>query len=267
MSSSIRLATLNVLFGGEQRLPALVEIVRRMQPDVLVLQECIGWQEDDSTALADMAAAMGIEVSPRTTLLGVANPRPSGRQFNVALLSRIPILDQQTHTEGFTHCVVEAVLDHHGTPLVVLGAHLVSRDEQVRLQETERLIARIDRETLASGYCALLGDLNALSRHDPYDDTLDAKLLACGIHKYGHPPQFAELDRLLAAGWVDALHTEPRSAAWVTASRGGNGHTVDTRSDYVLLSPPLAKGIERTGIVDVGDASDHHAVMATVRIG
>jgi len=56
-------------------------------------------------------------------------------------------------------------------------------------------------------------------------------------------------------------HERPRSSAWVTARRERDSEIVDTRSDYVLVSAPLAQRLVHADVV-VGAASDHHAVVA-----
>lgn len=262
--AALRIATFNVLFGGETRMAAICEHVRAIDPDVLVLQECLEW--DACERLGEIAAAMGVPATPYHAYLGMANRRPSGRRFNVALLSRLPILAARTHTRGMAHCLVEAQLDYAERLLTVLGTHLISRDESGRMLEISELIRLVPPEELASHRYVLAGDLNAIARHDPYPADLDHQLRTRGIDKYGHPPQFAEVDRLIAAGWIDPLATDKRATDWVTARRKGNGQgePVETRTDYVLLSPPLVPHVTKVEVVDIGDASDHNPVIVTL---
>ncbi len=148
----------------------------------------------------------------------------------------------------------------------MLGAHLVWSDEDARLGEVGELLRLAPPLALASRAVVLAGDLNALARHDPYPPDLDLHLARAAIDKYGRPPRYEVIDRLLAAGWVDALHTRRRTDRWVTARREGDGHAVDTRSDYVLISPPLTAHLLGAEVVDVGQASDHHAVVAVLGV-
>jgi exodeoxyribonuclease-3 len=236
----MRLMTLNVLLGGEDRFGALCAIAAAARPDVLVLQECVGWE--DGARPRAMAEAIGAPADDDHVLLGRANPRPSGLRYDVCVLSRTPFGERRVHP--LTHCAVEVTVG----PLRLVGAHLASRDEDTRLAELAAL--------MRPG-AVIAGDLNALSRHDPYPADLDARLRAAGIDKYGHPPRFDVTDRLFAAGWVDALRGRPR---WVTAVRNGLG----TRTDYVLV-PGEGVEVVDADVLDVGAASDHHAVVADLR--
>jgi exodeoxyribonuclease III len=254
-----------VLLGGEDRFDAICAILAAEQPDLLVLEECLGWE--DGTRLAAVAATIGVPADERHMVLGAANRRPSGRRHHVALLSRAPIAHSRVHAPNeVAHCMVEATL-HDGTdgaPFAVIGAHLHANDEDSRLLEVEALLDIAPADAVRSGAWILCGDLNSLSRHDPYPDDLDQQLARAGIHKYGHPPRFEVMDRLFAAGWIDALRERPRCERWVTArrARGDAGAVVDTRTDYVLLSPALAPRLVAADVVDVNGASDHHAVVA-----
>jgi exodeoxyribonuclease III len=245
--------TLNVLVGGEDRLDALCAIVAGARPDVLVLQECVGWE--DRVRLGRVAAAMGAPAGEAHAVLGASNPRGSGIRYNVCLVSRSPITRHQVHTAGLAHCAVEAEIDG----VTVLGTHLVAGSETARVAEVDVLLGLVAPRAAS---CALAGDLNGLARHDPYPLDLGARFVRAGIEKYGLPPRFDTLDHLLAGGWIDALHERPSSPRWVTAVRGPTGATVDTRTDYVLVSPALAPRLTGAEVIDVGSASDHHAVLA-----
>lgn len=257
----MKVMTLNVLLGGEDRMDAICALLADARPDLLALEECVGWDACDRLAAA--AAAIGVAADERHVVLGAANQRPSGRRHHVALISRAPIARSVVHAPPqVAHCILQAELEWGGAPLTVLATHLHANDEDSRLVEADELLAIAPADALRSGAYVLCGDLNSLTRHDPYPDELDDQLARAGVHKYGHPPRFEVMDRLLAAGWVDALRARPDGAGWVTARRGPSFAPVDTRTDYVLLSPPLEPHLHAAGVIDVGGASDHHAVAA-----
>ena len=62
--------TWNILLGGEERFPRICSLLGRVRPDVVVLQECLGW--DGSPHLARVADALEVE----HTFLARARPRP-----------------------------------------------------------------------------------------------------------------------------------------------------------------------------------------------
>ncbi|HKE14854.1 MAG TPA: endonuclease/exonuclease/phosphatase family protein [Kofleriaceae bacterium] len=258
--------TFNVLLGGQDRFDAIRAIMAAVRPDILVLEECLGWE--DGERLAAVAEAIGVPADEHHAVLGTANQRPSGRRHHVALVSRPPIARSQVHAPSeVAHCLLEAEVDVDGTPLTVIGAHLHANDEDSRLVEVEALLGIAPPDAVRAGEWVLCGDLNSLTRHDPYPPDLDQHLARAGVHKYGHPPRFEVMDRLFAAGWIDALRERPRDGRWVTArrARGDEGVSVDTRTDYVLLSPAPAARLVAADVIEVGGASDHHAVMAELQ--
>ncbi|WP_437972399.1 endonuclease/exonuclease/phosphatase family protein [Sorangium sp. So ce260] len=253
--------TFNILSGGEDRFEAILAIIAAARPDLLVLQECVGWE--DGARLRAVADALGAPAGERHAVLGIANPRPSGRRNHVGVVSRAPLVTARVHApEALAHCLVEVELSLAGEPLLVLGTHLNAGSEDRRLTEARWLLSLVPPARFAAGLWALAGDLNALSPRDPYPADLDARLAAAGIEKYGSPPRFDTMDTLEAFGWADALLLRPRSPRWATALRGRAGALVETRTDYVLLSPRLAGRLALAEVIDVGAASDHHAVVA-----
>jgi exodeoxyribonuclease-3 len=253
--------TFNILFGGEGRLDEVVSLVRGVSPDVLVLQECLGWAPGDEN-VARVAAALGVPPDERHALLGLARPRSSGRRFHVALFSRSPVVAWRAYDDAhfLAHCLLEARL---ASGLVVFGAHFDAHREALRFVEARYLRSRIDPGDFARGPHLLAGDLNSLSRRDPYPVDLADRLRAAGTDKYGHPPRFDVVDELEAFGWVDALYHRAPPAAWVTARRDRGGVCIDYRTDYLFASPPLAAGLVGASVVESRGASDHGAVVAT----
>jgi exodeoxyribonuclease-3 len=43
----LKVMTLNILMGDEERMPLLLPLIARENPDVLVLQECLGWEDGE----------------------------------------------------------------------------------------------------------------------------------------------------------------------------------------------------------------------------
>lgn len=250
--------------GGEDRLDRIVALLEKTRPDVVVLQECLGWQENGM--LRRVADAIGVPSNGAHAILGLARPRGSGRRFHVALLSRFTILAARTHADpaAVGHAIVEATLDAPGGPVSVLGTHFDSHGEDERLRDARTAIAiagdRTSRERMI-----LAGDLNALSRRDPYPADLDRLLLAAGTEKYGHPARFETMPLLESAGWIDLLRREGDAppARWVTAVRDRGGVHIEYRTDYVLASPLLAPACTRIEVLACDGASDHEPVLGT----
>lgn len=250
----MRVMTWNILFGGESRFDRIVDRVSAARPDVLVLQECLGWE--DRERLGRIARAMGLPNEPRHALLGTARPRGSGKRYHVAVVSRRPIDRVQLHNDPkvLGHCLVEAEIGD----VTLFGAHFDWHNEDLRLIEARYLRALYD----PSRKCLLAGDLNALSRRDPYPADLATRLAAAGTDKYGHPPRFEAIPELEAMGWIDLLHVRGAPAQWITARRDRGGVRIDYRTDYLFGSPRMAETLSSIEILGAGEASDHDAVVA-----
>ncbi|HEU4404982.1 MAG TPA: endonuclease/exonuclease/phosphatase family protein [Polyangiaceae bacterium] len=257
--------TFNVLLGAEGRFDAVLSVVARARPDLLVLQECLGWDAAGDGRMARVAAALGLPEGERHAVLGPARPRGSGRRFHVALFSRVPIASWRAHNDPnvIGHCLVEARL---ASGLVAFGAHFDAHGESPRFVEARYLRSRLDPAAFARAPHLLAGDLNSLSRRDPYPADLAERVRAAGTDKYGHPPRFEVIDELEAQGWVDALYHRGAPAAWVTARRDRGGVAIDYRTDYVFASPPLAARLVEAAVAPAEGASDHDAVVAAFEL-
>lgn len=263
--TGLTVMTWNVLFGGQERFPAILDLIAARRPDLLVLQECLHWEEGDR--FARVAEALGLPATPEHAHLGRSRPRGSGSRYHVAVYSRAPFTRVVDHADPafIGHCIVEAWTEAWGQPLVVFGTHFDAHHESLRFVEARylrRLLAETDFER---GHALLLGDINSLSRHDPYPADLADRVRRAGVDKYGHPPRFDVMDELEAQGWVDALRRAPASPRWVTAVRERNGVVLEYRTDYVMASPRLAERLVSAEVLDGGGASDHEPVIATFR--
>ncbi len=259
--------TLNTLFGAEDRFERMLALIAQEQPDLLVLQECVDW--DDGQRLAAVAEALGLPADPAHIHLGQARARPSGRRYHVAVASRLPIRRAQDHADPkfIGHCITELEIDlgPAGTA-TVFGAHFDAHEEDLRLTEARYLNSRLDFALFQNRPFMLLGDLNSLSRRDPYPPDLADRVRAAGLNKYGHPPRFEVIGELEAAGWIDTLSARASEEQWVTAERNYGGASFDFRTDYIFVSPWLAKRLLDTRIVDTTGISDHHAVVSTFQL-
>ena len=87
--------------GGGRRLRAIVGVLRRLDPDVVALQECGGWHERGSYRLRQVAAELGLAPIPYWTASG----------HHLVVLTGLPAEtvyhDEQGHfRHGFQHVVL-----------------------------------------------------------------------------------------------------------------------------------------------------------------
>lgn len=261
---TLKVMTFNVLQGGEERFDAILTFLARESPDVLVLQECLGW--DDGGRLRRVAEAMDVPQDDAHLVLGQSRSRPSGRCYHVAVVSRPGLRSVSVHNDRhfLGHCIVQCELDVNG-PVTLFGTHFDAHHEKLRYVEARYLRSLLDAAAFREGQYVLAGDLNSLSRKDPYPVDLEDRLRKAGTDKYGHPPRFDVIDDVEDYGWVDTLRERPASSKWVTARRNRGGVTIDYRTDYVFASPRMAERLVSAEVLDVGDTSDHNPLVATFR--
>lgn len=249
----MRLLTYNILKGGHEREAQIVEVIRSVDPDVVVVQEA-----REANRFRQIATALGM--SPYLA---------EGRDrlpLRVGLLSRLPVLDFRTLDlwPVWPSCLRATVRLVNGRSLTVYGLHLAAyypwffegwRTHQVRA------LLRCIRET-APGQHLLAGDFNAIA---PGDRASLAQaplwVKAQAWFQLGYIPRWA-LRSLLDEGYVDCfrkLHPEE------------DGFTLPSprpqvRLDYVFASPPLANALIECRVVTVPrgvtSASDHLPVLA-----
>jgi exodeoxyribonuclease-3 len=262
----LKVMTFNILVGGEERFGAILDILAARRPDLLILEECVGWE--DGERLGRVAGVLGIPATARHLYLGRARPRPSGARYPVAVVSRRPLALARSYNDPsfFGHGLVECAIAAGGEVLTLFGAHFEPKRESLRFVEARYLRSLLDPAAFARGRYLLAGDLNALSLRDPYPAELAERVRAAGVDKYGHPPRFETIEEIEGFGWVDLLRQRPLSAAWVTAPRDRGGVRIDYRTDYLFASPPLAERHIGAEVIEVGGASDHHAVEATFEL-
>src|SRR5688572_19543479 len=123
--------TWNILAGGGDRFESILALVSRASPDLLVLQECLGWE--DRVRLGRVTSALGVPDDPRHALLAEARPRGSGKQYHVAVVSRRLISSVRLHNDPhfIGHCLAE--VEFGG--LTLFAAHFDSHHENLRFVE------------------------------------------------------------------------------------------------------------------------------------
>ncbi|MFL5638818.1 MAG: endonuclease/exonuclease/phosphatase family protein, partial [Gemmatimonadaceae bacterium] len=213
----LRVMTYNIRFGNGN-LAGTAEAIRASSPDLVALQEVdVHWAERSN--FVDQASVLGEQLRMEVRFARIyqfpaARNGDPPREFGVALLSKLPVLDFANHSitrlsTQDTNAVaaplpgfLEAKIDVKGSTIRVFDTHLDYRaDPRVRQQQVTEMLAYIGD---TSAPTLLFGDLNA-------------------------PPDAPEIQPLLAR-----LHD-----AWPSSTGPGLTDPADVpvkRIDYVLVS-------------------------------
>jgi exodeoxyribonuclease III len=260
----MRIMTYNVLTGGRDggesgRLGLIVETIRAVSPDILVLNECNGFEQNGYRTLYRLEAELGMR--------GVLAEAETG--FHVALFHRTGrLLEAQPLRREVHHAVLAATLDLGGTKLKVIGAHLCPFGGEARLLEVQHLI-RFARED----HVLVLGDLNALSPHDAASYQpgrwLPRRRARHVLPESGGALDTRAISTLEGAELVDVLRMHGQAEPTALTPLGADFESYQVRIDYVFASRPAAERISRAERVTGGRveaASDHYPLFVDLTL-
>jgi len=234
----MRILTLNILRGGNQRIAALVAALRSHDADVLVLPEYRA--NDAGRRLASLLAGAGYG--------HWADADPPPHTNSVAVASRLPFGAVTRPLEGNAnaHRVLEVEVGSFTLGAVYFPLNL-PKVAFLREQFLPLAASRVDQPY------AFVGDWNT-GRH--YVDETGATFF--GV---------AEFESLLAAGWTDAWRSlRPFAHEYSWYSNAGNGF----RLDHALLSPSLTPALvaaEFSQQERLDRATDHAALVVDLDLG
>lgn len=244
--AKLRVLTYNVFVGFKddaKRHAQAVEWIASQHPDVVALQELNEYTEEklsqDARAWGHPYAKLCITKSGYH--LGITSQKPIE---NVHLIVK----------KGINHGMIHG--QTHGIDFFVL--HLAPQSEEIRLPETEIVLAEIRAIQSTERPTILLGDFNSSSR------------LNAGFYQKEsrHSPKFDVMDRYLGAGWVDLVHqhqgelTEKQASVPTLLVPNNAGFW---RIDYILASAQLAEKCVFASVVkdsETDKLSDHYPVIA-----
>lgn len=221
----------------EAKLSALAAVLLRVDADLVLLQEI-----ENRAVLDRLASRAGY---PAARLVESSDPRG----IDVAALSRLPIEAYVSHLEDrdawgrplWPRDCVEIHVRAGGRAIVLVGSHFsspLSDDGTRRTAQAARLreIADAVRAAAPGSLVVAGGDFNDLPASGPL-----APLLSDGF-------------------WVDAA--PPGAVTW-------SGASGSARLDYLLVAREDADALSSLEIAagpDVAAASDHHPVVADLRL-
>ncbi len=271
-TGDVVVASFNIRYGTaddgddrwELRVPRVLETIRRLDADVLGLQEALHPQ------LVEIAAAL-----PEHTILGVGRDDGATRGEHCAIVIRDSVFETLDHgtfwlsdapeTPGsrsygntiprvFTWAVVRRLLD--GTTFRVVNTHLDHRSEPSRDRSVSQLRAWLAAAPPAD-VTVVLGDLNT----GPESAAFNALLKPI-------PPREEDAAQRPTVRLRDAWRVhDPDGPEPEGTFHAFRGHTTGPRIDFVLVCDGLdvrAAAIDRE---PVGERwpSDHFPVVARVR--
>jgi exodeoxyribonuclease-3 len=245
----LRLLSYNIRFGGRGREARISEVIKQVEPDMVVFQEAT-----DPLVIERVASETG---------LSNWDARPA---HSIAFASRKPVAHHEWHyPPGARHSYLEVVLE--GTDARVFGLHLKARfskwSERQRANEIRALLEGISRHQ--EGFHVLVGDFNTLAPGELLDVRRMPRWIRALVWISGRDIQRETIQIMLDASYVDGyrrLHTEDKGYTFPV----WDPHL---RLDYIFLPKAFTDRLTSCEVIYTDaarQASDHFPLMAELEI-
>ncbi len=252
----MKLMTYNLLNGAADTLSTVTEIVKDNDPDILVLNEANGFDDNNSKILDEFAEATGF-LHRHLTRCG------DGNEYHVAIFSKRP-WSKLIEVKPLDRAGILVVVDSPFGEIAILGTHLTPYTEDMRLQEASTILAALEPYDQK----IIMGDLNSLSGADGYDDTMIKGFNDMQIKKFTSDGvlRYEVMDMFTKGGFVDAaLKIEKNKEITAPTMINEHGAHTNMRLDYILISSSIADRLTSYSVIKTeltNYASDHYPVVA-----
>jgi exodeoxyribonuclease-3 len=264
---SLRVITYNILEGMKLDTaagkPGFVAWVKKMDPDVLALQEVTQFTQASLEKLAE-------QYGHRYAVLLI-----EGEKFPVAITSKFPILNVQKVSDNMDRGFITASIQG----LNMVSVHLTPFDYRKRAQEIDLLLAHIKAQPDKQNWI-LMGDFNTLSPLDSAHYS-DGRMIAnYQAYEKKYAPilklangriDYSVIEKVHKEGFTDVLHKmHPTFVKTVHPKRfePKTGTDASSRIDFIFVSKDLVKktATARVLVDDFTDNySDHYPVLLELK--
>jgi exodeoxyribonuclease-3 len=243
--------------------PGFVAWVKKMDPDVLALQEVTHFTQASLEKLAE-------QYGHRYAVLLI-----EGEKFPVAITSKFPILNVQKVSDNMDRGFITASIQGFN----IVSVHLTPFDYRKRAQEIDLLLAHIKAQPEKQNWI-LMGDFNTLSPLDSahYSDGRMIANYQAYEKKYAPILKLANgkidytvIEKVHKSGFTDVLHKmHPAFVKTVHPKRfePKTGTDASSRIDFIFVSKDLVKKAETARVLvdDFTDNySDHYPVLLELK--
>jgi endonuclease/exonuclease/phosphatase family metal-dependent hydrolase len=249
---TLKIMTYNILNGGTGREQLILEVIRMVGPDVVLLQEVM-----DVSIVRNLADSLGLHY-----FIAKGNsPR------HLALLSRYSLVFQNNyHPFPLRTTLLEAAIECvSGQYVYLFGVHLKAHyfsilDELRRIREVQTILKRVAR--YKEYPCLIGGDFNSIGDdNDINNKALPARAKIMMFLQGGHILRRA-LSKLDSAGFIDCYrYLRPGDKGFTLPPP-----TPHVRLDYIFADQKLVGHILECKVVTdspiLHRASDHYPLVA-----
>lgn len=249
----MKLMSYNIFDGAVNKLPQIIEIVKKESPDYLTLNEANTFANDNNKILKEFAQATSFPYF-ELALSGEMD-------YHVAAFSKYPFLSVNKLQPLARSCLITLVESPSGK-LSLASLHLTPYSEDLRHPEIDKIIEfqnQYDKRIL-------MGDMNSLSQKDEYDNNIVGDFNEIQLKKFTTDGnlRFDAIDKILSVGYFDtAVELGKNGEKTVPTPENEDVSHSSMRLDYIFVSKSLLPKLKsysvlRNSLTD--KASDHYPI-------
>lgn len=253
--------TYNIYDGGKEGLEPVIEAVKDVSPDFLTINEANGFEEKRKLEYFAKKTKMPYYK------LSLCGEEADDALWHVAVFSRLPFKEVR-EIKPLMRAGILAVIDSNFGEIAIIGAHLAPFKEDMRITEVDLIAKELEKYPNR----VLMGDMNALSPDDGYEEDLVkgfneiqlAKFTRRGILNE-NKLLFDAIRKIKKLGYIDAalLFGKEKEFTAPTAIKKDSAHN-NMRLDYIFISEFLKNKVKDYEVVKnelTEKASDHYPVV------
>ncbi len=254
----MKLMTYNILDGGIEQTDLLIKIIRKQDPDILVLNEANTFEKNDNERLKYFSNRLNMPYY-HLALCG------DGDDYHVALFSKYKWQDIVEIKNLMRACIIAEFNTNIGK-LKVAGLHLTPYKEELRLPEIRSIVNHFKDNDLN----IVMGDMNSLSKNDNYkanfidefNDKQKEKFTKDGQIKY------EVIEIIKNSGFIDsAVYLNKNKDNTVPTLSNKDAAHATLRLDYIFVTKHLQDRLSGYEVIKNNDAdlaSDHYPVIVNL---
>jgi len=252
---SLCVMTYNILDGGENREPQILQVIQVARPDVAILQEVVGTE-----FLKSLSDSLGMSY-----YIGAGQ-----QKRKVAILSRLPVRTFRSYDPVFPiwRNFIHAEIEYEPNKIIgVIGVHQMASlgiiFELWRFLEAKYILKQSRK--LQHAPCLIAGDFNAIAPMDKIETGNMPTWLKWVIYLQGNRVYRFSIQAFLYAGFTDCFRfLHPAQDGFTLPPPNPN-----TRLDYIFVNAKMKAHLRKCWVVRepnhvINQASDHYPVMAEV---
>jgi exodeoxyribonuclease III len=250
----MKLMTYNILNGGQERLPLIIEIIKKESPDYLTINEANTFTKDDNKILKLIAKECSFPYFD-IALSGEFD-------YHVAIFSKYKLKNIIKLQPLMRACLISIVETPLGE-ISIASLHLTPYYEDLRLPEINIIV---DYQKKYENRI-LMGDMNSLSKYDGYAPEMIKTFNEMQMKKFTTDGKFRfdAIDKIMSNGYLDSA-IEMKKNKISTAPTSINEYSAHSnmRLDYIFISKNLFNRLNSYSAVKnklTEKASDHYPIF------